>query len=267
MKDLAPAAVADIEELAAVLDDDGDLDRAVHTTRKGTKRLRSFLRLARQSIGKEVYRTENAALRDTARLIAPARDALVLIETARELGASEPVVETLERRHLEEITRLASGVRQDATTRLGAIAARWRMIDWDGPDAGSIRAGLTRTYRRGFAEFTAVQSQPVASAFHSWRRRVKYVRYQLEAIGEHGKLAKRWLALGDDLGWEHDHTVLIGVCSECSDDAGFRAVAARSRVRREELRSAALDAGDHLFVLEPGAFVESVVSAAKLEAR
>lgn len=96
---------------------------------------------------------------------------------------------------------------------------------------------------------------------------MKYVRYQLEAIGEHGKLAKRWLALGDDLGWEHDHTVLIGVCSECSDDAGFRAVAARSRVRREELRSAALDAGDHLFVLEPGAFVESVVSAAKLEAR
>ena len=267
MKDLASAAVADIEKLAVVLDDDGDLDRAVHTTRKGTKRLRSFLRLARQSIGKDVYRMENAALRDTARLIAPARDALVLIETARGLGASDPVLETLERRHLEEIARLASGVRADATTRLESIAARWRMIEWGGPDAASIRAGLTRTYRRGLAEFAAAQAQPSAHAFHSWRRRVKYIRYQLEAIGEPRKLVKRWLELGDDLGWEHDHTVLIGVCSECSHDADFRAVVARSQVRRKALRSAALDAGDRLFMLKPGTFVESVVSTARLEAR
>jgi CHAD domain-containing protein len=267
VRDLAHAAVADIEELAVVLGDAVDLDRAVHTARKGTKRLRAFLRLARQSIGKDVYRTENAALRDTARLIAPARDALVLIETAREMDASGSVLSILERLHREEMIRLESGVRAEATGRLESIATRWRVIDWRGPEVASIRAGLTRTYRRGLADFTTVRSQPSASAFHSWRRRVKYVRYQLEAVDAPGKLAKRWLALGDDLGWEHDHTVLIDMSTDYPADEGFRSVAAHSRVRREELRSAALTAGDQLFGLEPGAFVEWIASTVGLEAR
>ena len=96
---------------------------------------------------------------------------------------------------------------------------------------------------------------------------MKYVRYQLEAIGAPRTLARRWLALGDDLGWEHDHTVLIGVCTTHAADAGFPSVAEHSRRRREELRSGALDAGDRLFLLEPDAFAESVTSAAGLEAR
>ena len=267
MKDLAPAAVADVEQLSILLDNPPDVDLAVHTTRKGTKRLRSFLRLARRSIGTSVYRMENAALRDTARLIAPTRDAFVLIETAREMGASGPVFATLERLHIEEMARLESGGRVDATMRLKSIAANWRTIDWNGPEVSSICAGLTRTYRRGLADFMSVRSQPTAAAFHTWRRRVKYVRYQLEAVGAPTKLTKVWLALGDDLGWEHDHTVLIGVCGGYPADDGFRAVAERSRARREELQSHALDAGDRLFVLEPVPFVESVASMVGLEAR
>lgn len=267
MRDLAHAAVADIEELAVVLGDTEDLDRAVHTARKGTKRLRAFLRLARQSIGTDAYRTENEALRDTARLIAPARDALVLIETAREMGASGGVLSVLERLHREEMVRLESGVRAEASERLESIAARWRLIDWRGPGVASIRAGLTRTYRRGLADFTTVRSQPSASTYHAWRRRVKYVRYQLEAVDAPGKLTRRWLALGDDLGWEHDHTVLIAMSTDYPADEGFRSVAAHSRVRREELRSAALTAGDQLFGLEPGAFVEWIASTVELETR
>jgi len=267
VKDLAPAAIAEAEGLAAILASAVDLDSAVHTTRKGTKRLRSFLRLARQSIGTDVYRTENAALRDTARLIAPARDALVLIETAGEMSASEPVLALLGRLHLEQVALLESGVRAEATGRLTSIASRWSALDWRGPEVASIRAGLTRTYRRGLADFAAVQSQPSASAFHSWRRRVKYVRYQLEALGAPSKVTKQWLALGDDLGWEHDHTVLIGVCSEYPGDDGFRSVAEHSEARREMLRSAALEAGDQLFVLKPRDFFESVASVVGLEER
>jgi CHAD domain-containing protein len=265
VRDLATAAIAEAERLATILATAVDLDPAVHTTRKGTKRLRSILRLARQSIGTDVYRTENAALRDTARLIAPARDALVLIETAREMNASRPVLAILERLHLEEMARLESGVRADAAGRLTSIASRWSVLDWRGPDVASIRAGLTRTYRRGLADFAAVQSQPSASAFHSWRRRVKYVRYQLEAVGAPGKLTRPWFALGNDLGWEHDHTVLIGVCSEYPGDDGFRSVAESSQARREVLRSAALEAGDQLLVLKPRAFVASVASAVGFE--
>lgn len=267
MNELAPAAIAEAEELATILPAAVDLDLAVHATRKGTKRLRSFLRLARQSIGKDVYRAENAALRDTARLIAPARDALVLIETATEMGASEPVLELLGRLHLEELAVLESGVQTDTTGRLTSIAARWASLDWRGPEVASIRAGLTRTYRRGLADFAAVRSQPSASAFHSWRRRVKYVRYQLEALGAPGKLTRQWVVLGDDLGWEHDHTVLMGVCGEYHGDDGFRSVAKHSKARREMLRSTAVEVGVQLFVLKPREFVESVASAVGLNER
>ena len=260
MKDLAPAAIAEAERLGILLATAVDVDHAVHTTRKGTKRLRSFIRLARRSVGTNVYRTENAAIRDTARLIAPARDALVLVETAREMGASEPVLATLERLHTDEMARLESGVRANAISRFESIASRWRVIDWRGPESASIRAGLTRTYRRGFADFAAVRSQPTATAFHSWRRRVKYVRYQLEAVGAPAKLTRRWLALGDDLGWEHDHTVLIGVCGEYPADDGFRAVTEHSLIRREELRTQALDLGARVFALEPEPFVDLVTS-------
>lgn len=263
MKDLAPAAITEAEGLASILATADDLDPAVHATRKGTKRLRSFLRLARKSIGTGVYRTENAALRDAARLIAPARDALVLIETAREMNALGSVLTILEHLHLEELALIESGVRADVTMRLELVASRWNTIEWKGPEDTSIRAGLTRTYRRGLADFAAVQTEPSASAFHTWRRRVKYVRYQLEALGASNKLTRPWLALGDDLGWEHDHTVLIGVCSGYRGD-DFRSVAERAQARRETLRSAALEAGDQLFVLTPKAFVASVARAVDL---
>jgi CHAD domain-containing protein len=266
MKDLAPTAVASIGRLAATLGDATDLDHAVHTTRKGTKRLRSFLRLARRSIGTDVYRFENTALRDAARLIAPARDARVLVDTAHELDASHAVLDMLEHRHLAEMTRLEAGARAEATGRLKAIAARWRAIEWRGPGVASIRAGLARTYGRGLGDFAIVRSAPSAASFHSWRRRVKYIRYQLETVDAPRALVKRWLALGDDLGWEHDQTVLIGVCKAHGADEGFRSVAEHSRIRREELRSGALDAGNRLFLLEPGAFVEAVAPTTRLEA-
>jgi CHAD domain-containing protein len=212
-----------------------------------------------------VYRFENAALRDAARLIAPARDALVLVETARDVGGSGTVLETLERLHLEEIARLETGVRAEATGRLRSIASRWRAIEWRGPEVASIRAGLKRTYARGLRDSAAARSEPSAATFHSWRRRVKYVRYQLEALGAPRTLVQPWLVLGDDLGWEHDHTVLIGVCDARAAEEAFRSVAERSRVRREELRSGALGAGNRLFLLEPNAFVESVTATVGLE--
>jgi hypothetical protein len=265
VKDLAPAAIGEAEELATILSAARDLDPAVHTTRKGTKRLRSYLRLAKQSIGTKVYRSENAALRDAARLIAPARDALVLVETAREMNASRSVITTLEHRHAREMTHLESGVRAEAIRRLESVASRWKGIEWLGPEAASVRAGLARTYRRGLADYAAVQAKPNASGFHTWRRRVKYVRYQLKALGLPRAVTRTWLTLGDDLGGEHDHTVLIGVCRTYGDDDGFRSLAKRAKARRKALRATALETGDRLLVLEPNAFVASVASAAGLE--
>ncbi|MEN8113894.1 MAG: CHAD domain-containing protein [Actinomycetota bacterium] len=264
MKNLAKNEIRRLEQLIDGLADPEDIDETVHTTRKGIKRLRSYLRLARKSIGTTTYRVENGALRDTARLLAPARDAFVLIETASGLAANEDVINVLANRHREALAELESGGRIQSRRRLEAIAARWRITVSSSPDAASIGAGLRRTYRRGLVDFERVSATASDEAFHGWRRRTKYLRYQLEALGAPKKLISGYLHLGDDLGLEHDHTVLLSVCEECSGFPGFDKVAQRAVEQQGALRERAFERGAVLFSDEPGSFQRTVETALHL---
>jgi CHAD domain-containing protein len=58
-----------------------DIGKAVHEARKTFKRVRALLRLARDELGDEVYRRENAVFRDAGRGLSGVRDAAVLVET------------------------------------------------------------------------------------------------------------------------------------------------------------------------------------------
>ena len=258
VKDLAPRAIEGLEGLVSALRDPTDIDEAVHATRTGIKRLRAFVRLARASIGTTTYRIENGTLRDAARLIAPARDARVLIDTAASVDAAPTVGAMLEQAHVDAIGELEAGARMESVRILESTASRWRHLTWDGPPASSIRIGLRRTYLRGRTDATTVVAEPTDVAFHSWRRRVKYIRYQLQAVKAPDAFVAPYTDLGDHLGLEHDHTVLISVCDRYLDDVGFLALAQRSTALREELRSLALDVGGRLFDLHPDAFVDIV---------
>ncbi len=70
----------------------GDLEEAVHDTRKRCKKLRGLLRLVRPGLGK-TYAKENAAFRELARTFSDIRDAQVLVQTidglAEHAGAAE----------------------------------------------------------------------------------------------------------------------------------------------------------------------------------
>ncbi len=59
----------------------GDPTEAVHDVRKGFKKVRAALRLAREELGDETYRAENYAFRDAARPLTEVRDAQMLVET------------------------------------------------------------------------------------------------------------------------------------------------------------------------------------------
>lgn len=263
MNPLAATEITRLERLTAGLADPTDLDVAVHTTRKGIKRLRAFLRLARRSIGTSTYRIENGALRDTGRLLAPARDAYVLVDTARDLDASDRILHALEEDYTAVMAALESVDRLQAVHRLEAIATRWRLLSWHGPDPKSIGAGIRRTYRRGLVDLETVRSTPTAAAFHGWRRRVKYLRYQLEVLDAPKRFLHPYTQLGDDLGLEHDQTVLLGVCEQHTDDEAFSSLANRSLERREQLRFGALERGGPLFDQEPESFrttVEDLIS-------
>ncbi len=258
MKSLAAKEVARLERLAPRLANPVDLDVAVHGTRKCIKRLRAFLRLARRSIGTSTYRTENGALRDTARLLAPARDAYVLIDTARDLDAPDGILIRLHEDYSEAIADLEAGSRIEAVRRLEAIASRWRLLDWHGPDSRSVGAGLLRTYRRGLVDLETTRATPTAAAFHGWRRRVKYLRYQLEALDAPNRFLGPYTLLGDDLGLEHDQTVLLEVCELHADDGAFASLSHRSLERREQLRASAISRGAPLFDEEPESFRRTV---------
>ena len=64
---------------------ENDRDESIHNARKNCKRVRAVYRLIRDEIGISIYRKENIRFRDTARLLAGARDSLVLIQTLDKL--------------------------------------------------------------------------------------------------------------------------------------------------------------------------------------
>lgn len=262
MKHLAATELERLESLIAIVADTHDVDESVHRTRTGIKRLRAYLRLARRSIGTSTYRTENAALRDTGRLLAPARDAFVVIETARDLGSDRAVIEALVADHAAMMAGFERTTRTEVLDRLGAIVTRWRHLMWHAPGPKSIGAGLERTYRRGLVGFETVASAPSDRAFHGWRRRVKYLRYQLESIHAPAASIDPFRTLGDDLGHEHDLTVLVAVAADRPDDVHFADTARRSVPRRERLRSEAVALGGELFSDQPESFrhrIQSIV--------
>jgi CHAD domain-containing protein len=194
--------------------DSADGGRAVHETRKAIKRLRALLRLLHGRLGEEAYARENAALRQTAQLLAGARDAEVMLATLEQLMERHPRklgrrkgVRRLRRRLQVERDRMSAQTIGEAATRAQALAEltafRTRVAAWILPDRPGIelaRPGLRRLYEQGRRRGRrAVRKDGEMAAMHAWRKRVKELRYAAEmlereqppASGKHGKGTKR----------------------------------------------------------------------------
>jgi CHAD domain-containing protein len=261
--DLHEAEIARLDESLGDLDAPDDIDLVVHSTRKGIKRLRAHLRLARDAIEESSYRAEDADLREIGRLLAPARDAYVIgltLESLESTAGWEAASEYIEAHHGSAIDELVAGPLQEARTRLGRVRGRWLTYPVH-LDASAVADAVGRTYRKGRFEQETAQATSQARAFHRWRKRVKYLRYQLEAIGVAEDRVAAWFELGEALGLEHDHTVFIDFCDDNIDmlpDRRDRYVLIdRAESRRDELRTLALDTD--VFAETPGGFVASVL--------
>ena len=262
MPALHQAEIARLDQLITALDLPEDIDDSVHTTRKGVKRLRAHLRLIRDSIDEDLYRSEDADLRQIGLLLAQPRDAFVLTQTLEQLESSAgwgPAAAFIATHHRAAIGELLAGPIEEV--RRSLVAARRRWPDHPGLTPGALAAGVARTYARGRAEIEAAGATGHAAAFHAWRKRVKYLRYQLEALGWDETVVASLTELGDCLGLEHDHTVFIDFCDDNIDmlpDRRDRYVLIdRAERRRDELRALALatDAYDR----QTDAFIDAVV--------
>lgn len=271
-----------------------DRPKGVHEARKASKRIRAMLRLVRDAIGYPVYRTENVVLRDVARELSTVRSSAVLRTLAEEIlatlagdvdaeAAAHLIAELESRQHSEEVlVHDRQKMMELATTLLTARArfATWPLIDTDvdgyalprhriPDDFDAVAGGLHRVYRRGRKMMRIAETRPSVHSFHQWRKRVKYLRYQIESLHliwppVMDGMAHALETLAESLGVEHDHAELGQLISGepwlVPDPAGRRVLLSHIAQRRLELQQQALTIGRRLYHEAPDAFTERLRS-------
>jgi CHAD domain-containing protein len=252
-------------------DTDENLGTAVHETRKSLKRLRATVRLARDEIGDDVYRRENAAFRDAGRRLGGARDSQVLLETLDALTDRFPEEAPPER--YGRFKRTLVGQHGAAQRRLhegDAVAevlcelrrARARVGSWhlerQRPDA--LAPGFKRIYRRGRRAYRTAREEPSTANLHELRKRAKYLWYAAQIVRPAApkkmkRIARRAHELSNLIGEDHDLALLAQRADERRDRFADETAAGELRAlverRRAELQREALDLGRRLFRKKP----------------
>jgi len=287
-------ALEQFEIAVAGLEGFPDVETGVHRARKALKRVRAVLRLVRDVLDRDVYRAENVVARDVARGLSPIRESFVLARTLDSLLVEEPTAISAAsavelRAHLVARYRDIAGAildDRDLTTNLLTTVkcAATRFAHWPvmsvsvGPDVIDIRStiperfdslepGLRRVYRRGRRRFGEAKAMPTMASVHEWRKRVKYLRYQMEALTTIwpeviGGFERSLNALSEVLGAEHDLAdlaVLVylepDLISRHLDRNRLLSAIAR---RRSALQSEAFDIGGRVYVEEPRTFTARI---------
>ncbi len=265
-------------------------DTTVHEIRKAIKRLRALLALMRGELGPKRCARENTALRNCARRLAGARDAEAMLDTLDALKerhhsrlTGSAAVDALRAQLLAEREAAATLAVRDPRVRsevLGELlVVRARVERWELRERPTklLAPGLERIYRRGRRGFGVALGHGRrdrragaagrTEALHTWRKRVKELRYAAETLDRGGKsfrstrrLARRADRLGELLGEEHDLALLEGRVRERSRQfAGERGT--RKQLlkliarRRKSLRKGALREGERLYRRRPKQFV------------
>lgn len=258
---------------------------AVHTARKATKKVRGLLRLVRSEVGEKVYRFENAALRDTARLISPIRSAAVMVqaievieEAYRPLLAEDAFAETRARLEVNR-SRVEARAMEDpillprVVVDLERAHSRYSAWPTDPHARAAYRSGirdsfqavgpgLVATYRRGRWEMVAAYRDPSPANFHRWRKRAKYLMHQFEILTPLWPEVVIGMVITLDrisglLGEDHDLADLLVSIAErpdlCPDPVERSLIRALGEQRRSEIEVACRILGRRLYADRPSA--------------
>ncbi|KQT87528.1 CHAD domain-containing protein [Aurantimonas sp. Leaf443] len=250
-------------------------DAGIHDARKRLKKLRGLLRLVRAG-DEAFYRAENERLRDAARRLSALRDRAALRQSLDTVPvpADQPGLDRALKAVRGALDRRAkeAGV-ADAQDALAAVRrdlaeARARLEAFVLPKKKAGPKGAGRLVADGFADNLAAARRALAKAgksgraedFHDLRKRVKYHAQHLKLLSPLHPAPFRALqdeadALGEDLGTDHDHAVLIAAMASAPDEfgPGHPAVAALLAGRQDILRKTGLLAARRLFAEKPRA--------------
>lgn len=252
-------------------------DEAVHAARKSLKRVRAYLRLLRPELGERLYRRENAGFRDAARPLTEVRDAKVLVETLDQLG--EHFADEVGGRVLSRLRRPLRQDQREVRRRvleegdaLGPVresleAAPDRAKDWPvgGRGWSVLGAGLRQVYKAGRDAFAEARADPSVETWHEWRKQVKYLWHQLQALQPLWppvleEFADQAHALADLLGDDHDLVVLrdklAGHPEQFPDREAVAGLVCLIDRRRAELQEQASALGRRLYEEKPRRFAD-----------
>lgn len=273
-------SVAEFEQsLEGFSDPSTPRDVAIHEMRKSAKRVRALLRMVRPALGEKIYRYENSLLRDTAAMVSPVRDGIVMVEAVERIRSrygrllAAGVFGTIEDRLRSRHERLSRRVLEDDETLSQVVNTLYRArsryaawpVDASDPRSGhqvlahswvTVAGGVGATYGRGRREMEAAIQRPTPERFHAWRKRVKYLRHQMEILSPLwwevvGGLAASLDSLGEVLGEEHDLaelTRLVTTVPDVATDPDERSLLVGLALnRRLELQGAARVSGARIY--------------------
>jgi len=172
---------------------------AIHRMRKSIRRLRSLLALCRPGLGPEADVIDKG-LRQLCVDLSDLRDAHVVAMTASGLaGESEQdiwsaAVEQLAARR-ENLLANALAADPDFASRrarLDDLARAIAALPWDRLDDSHLAEGIARSARRLAKAERKAREQPDADSSHRWRRRLRRLRMQYQAIRAARKTQPSW---------------------------------------------------------------------------
>ena len=250
---------------------------AVHEIRKRLKEMRALLRMVRLEIGEEVYKRENVLYRDAGRLISDMRDATSLIEIVKKL--EERYKPNVKKELFDEVkTQLANRRRvmtrkiltnqktlEEVRSMLKKGLGRIKLLPIPEDSWALVSESMKKVYSRGFEAYNEILKNPTAENHHEWRKRVKYLMYQLRFIESAwpeilSAFEEQFNSLSDFLGDDHDLAVL-------QEHLEKGTVQFKRKTDRElfeslvesysdSLREQAMILGERLYAEEPGMFKE-----------
>lgn len=241
-------------------------DEGIHRARKALKRSRALLRLIRFGVPLADFRALDREVRAIGRVLAPIRDAAVLLDLLDRLAPDG----ALKSGDLEKL-RTVSEARRDAAhvafeaqgggaavrDRLAAVRLAPHGLDLD---TLTIHAGLEATYGRGMDRLASAVEDNTAETLHAWRRQAKYLGYQLRLLTPSwphllGPTARAFDALSEGLGDDHDYAEWARFTDEAALPRKVqRRVAALAEERRAALQHGVWPLGARLYAESPMAF-------------
>ena len=251
---------------------DLDADTAVHEARKCIKRTRGVLRLVRDDIGKTHYQALNALFRDVGRELSTIRTSAVMAETLIKLHEHYP--DELSEAQVTQLTQRLQDYHQAMHRRIPTqkslftqaarelYRGRTQIKALSFPINSLPASSLRRVYRRGRSGLRQCTLSPTVAHFHEWRKRVKYLRYQMRILSPLwpevlDAVTGELVTLSELLGLDHDlaelHRNLEDNPELCLRTAGPTAMFRLIDAYRSELEAQSFSIGARLYIEKPSA--------------